>query len=309
MNKILVLTITTMLAMGNAAFASEGVALSDNQMDEVAAGDWLIMEDDSGKTVEDIYAFDNTLKIPDVVQENLQAVSNVIAFDSAVAVQSSIASLIGHDPMKGSVDSHNLAYVLNYNPSESGAFSFKKSSSSSFSNGKNSNEDLAFNKNSSEHSDSQSSELETQDSFDTITAASASAEASQKDCDKDCEGSSVSASASTRDYKEISDYDKTEQEHKSGRKNSSGSTVGKGNSAEKSSGSQAAGSEGSGSSRRNLSENNHLSVVDNSQRFIQAVSNLNALSSAAASQANVASNFGGGGSISGSSSATVGNGL
>ena len=309
MKKVFALMMTMMFVTGSAAFAEEGVTLSDNQMDEVAAGDWLIMDDTSSQTVEDVYQRNNILEIPGIVQENLQAVSNVMAFDSAVAVQTSIASLIGNGPMKGSVDSHNTANVFNYNPSESTAFDFKTFSKSSSSSGNHSHEHFVFDQNSSESSDSQSSEVKTLDSFDTIHQASASASAEQKDCDKDCEGSSVSASASVRDYEKLLDYDKTKQEHKTSRKNSSASAVGDEDSSGKSQGSQAASSAGSGSSRRNLSENNHLSVVDNSQRFIQAVSNLNALSSAAASQANVASNFGGGGSISGSSSATVGNGL
>ncbi len=305
MKKLLAIFAAIML-VAQPSFAAVAT-LSDEQLNNVAAGDWVVTT--LSEEAVDVYHTNNTLDLQDDSQTHLQAVSNANAVDSAVNVATNIASLTGSEPSTNqSVNGYNEADILNAKPSsewsdESESASWESSSSSwfgSFSLGAASNYDA-------EYSASYGA-VETLDEVTTIDISAASAFAYSKDC-KGCEEELLAVSVLVSDYDKIVDYDKLEvagarlTEHRDASLTISASALKEESSHRHSKESR------SSSYRRNLSQNNHLKSKDNAQQWLQAVSNLNAVASGAAVQTNIASNVGVSGTINHANIASVVSGL
>ena len=106
MNKILAVLLAAMLGFAPVSFAA--TTLTDKQLDQVNAGDYVILQ--PGETVEDVYASNNTIDLKDSSQTNIQAVSNANVVDSAVAVQTNIATNVG---VAGTIAHSNVATAIN----------------------------------------------------------------------------------------------------------------------------------------------------------------------------------------------------
>ena len=303
MKKLLAIMTAVLLALSNSAFAA-GVAMSDKEMDEVAAGDWVVLQ--PGETVEDVYYTNNNLELKDDSQTSLQAVSNANSVDSANAVQSNISSVTGDFPVMANSNQKNEAHVTNYNPSDAGS-SYEKTSLEVEASAKTTNDvrksssfDLDYKSGSSYKKD------ETLDVVESLNITDAKASASETDC-KDCDTESVSTSAFLLDYDYNLDYDKhvVKESHADFDLEKSKSFVKHEESELTEKLSEKC--ESKSSYRKSLSKNNHIDLKDQSQQFTQAVSNLNSVASGAAVQTNIASNVGLSGTISGTNIASVSN--
>ena len=305
MKKALTIALALIFGIAPASFAA--TTLTDKQLDDVNAGDWVVLQ--PGESVADVYYSNNTLDLKDTSQKELQAVSNANAVDSAIAVQTNIASVTGMEPSENmAINGTNIATVTNYNPSESWDMSSKTEETKWLSEGTTTmhNHDKTFNLSKTESTSH--SLVETLDEVTTLDITYAAASHSEKDC-KSCEEESTSAEAFLLDYDKIVDYDKNEtsgsfHNKKIAYENHEATTTITSHEEH-----HVSSSEDSSSYRKNLSENNHLNLKDNSQQLLQAVSNLNAVGSAAAIQTNIASNVGSTGTITHSNLATVVNGL
>ena len=306
MKKILILLAVMSLAFAPASFAA--VALQDAQLDGITAGDWIVI-DPSTQQVWDVYKSNNTLDLSDESQMELQAVSNANAVDSAIAVQTNIASVTGAEPSTNvAVNGYNEADILNYNPADSSAS--KSSSSSDYSSTSTLAEggSLTATTNESSSSSKDFKLDETLDVLETFDLAAASASASESNC-KGCSSESVSASALLIDYDYTSDYDKHIVKSKKEESSAASSLTIAAYKATSSESETSSSSSSESSSRNNHGENNHLTLKDTAQEKLQVVSNLNAVGSGAAIQTNIASNVGVSGTISHTNIATVVNGL
>lgn len=300
------------------AFAAEGVALTNDEMDEIAAGDWVILEE--GQTVEDVWYSNNDIKLNDESQMDIQAVANTNSVDSANAVQTNISSASGEIGVDNAITGYNEANLLNYTPSDESSSYYNTSSSSlttiDTSNSSNSAEAFSLVKVSSSSASASASYglSETLDIVETLDAAAAYAAAGEVE-EKGSESEFVEAFVAVLDYDYNLDYDKNESASASASASESCSLViGATSSSSSSSSSNTSVSSKSSSesgtyARKNLSENNHIDLEDTAQRNIQAVSNLNSVGSAAAVQTNIASNLMVSGSINHTNVATAVNGL
>ena len=311
MKKILAVVMVVIFASSNAAFAAN-VTLSDKQLDQVAAGDWVVLptgEEEEGVSVADVYSSNNTLDLSDESQTNIQAVSNANVVDSAVAVETNIASVTGEFPINGNVLAKNEANVSNLSPADSSESASANKGSSSLESSSASNGQLNYASTANARTESNYKLDETLDILATYDSASAEASASETDCSKGCSTESVSASASTEDLDFTLDYDKHVLKHsfseETSKSNLDVSWSEESNVSEK----EKSESSCSRSSRRNLGENNHLNMKGTAQEQLQAVSNLNAVGAGAAVQTNIASNVGLSGLISGTNISTVANGF
>jgi len=311
LKKLFTLVIASLFVIAQTSMSFAAVALSDKEMDGITAGDWVVLKDANGdEFVVDVYKSNNTLDLQNDSQTYLQAVSNANVVDSAVAVQTNIASVTGNEASPNvAINSSNAANILNYNPAdssyESSSSFFAKKESKELAGG--SSEDVYFNY--GESSSSSYGYDETLVIDETLDISHASASAESTDCSKGCEGESVSIAVLLVDYDKDIDYSKNKSASSSHSKNltktynsASFFKAGFEKSIKK-------GEKSESSSRNNHGENNHINLEDHSQQFLQAVSNLNSVGSAAAVQTNIASNVGVGGSITHSNIATVVNGL
>ena len=307
MKKIIALLTAVLFASSNAAFAA-GVALSDKQLEGVAAGDWVVLDDSVPETVADVYNNNNTLDLSDSSQTQLQAVSNANLVDSAAAVQSNISSVEGDFPLDANANQKNEADVTNLNPSEAGSESHKTwmdwLTVDSRENHSTSNSKFSIDASWGSNYDL----TETLDITKTKDIVWSKATSTEKDC-KNCEEESVSAQVFLLDFDYNLDYDKTIHDKSSGEFHLSKVETDLWWDSYTKMDKQTSHTEKSSSHRKSQSENNHLNLKGHSQEFTQAVSNLNAVGSAAAIQTNIASNVGMAGTISGTNIATVSNGF
>lgn len=300
------------------AYAAEGVALTNDEMDEIAAGDWVILEE--GQTVEDVWYSNNDIKLNDESQMDIQAVANTNSVDSANAVQTNISSASGEVGVDNAITGYNEANLLNYTPSDESSSYYNTSSSSlttvDTSSTSNSAEAFSLVKVSSSSASASASYglTETLDIVETLDAAAAYAASGEVE-EKGGESEFVEAAVAVLDYDYNLDYDKNESASASASASENcslviGATSSSSSSSSSKTSSSSESSSASGSyARKNLSENNHIDLEDTAQRNIQAVSNLNSVGSAAAVQTNIASNLMVSGSINHTNIATAVNGL
>lgn len=306
MREVIAILVALLLGIAQTTFAA-GVALTDSEMDQVAAGDWVVIP--SGFEAVDVYNNNNTLDLEDEAQSTIQAVNNANTVDSAIAVQTNIASVSGNPSSNVGVNGTNKADILNYNPADSGS-GFESSSASIFKSGSESTK-AAFDFLEATEEESHFTKFATETLFvdETLKIAKAEASASSSECKKNCDGTTVSAFV----YLEVYDYDLDYSKEKSVQKwhSSSHLKAVTEESADSSSFkfSKTTSHKSGRSFRKNLSENNHLDLEDSSQVHLQAVSNLNAVGSGAAMQTNIASNVGVQGTITHVNVAQVVNGL
>ena len=305
MKKTLALLIAVLFAASSPALAGV-ITLSDAELDQVNAGDWVVIGD--GQEVVDVHFNSNDIKLNDQSQMEIQAISNANAVDSAIAVQTNTASVVGEPSNNVAVNGYNEANVTNYNPSEEGSCFLLAAKKESLSVSSESDSSSSSSFDVSEFCEFENTLSETLTVDETLDIGSACAMAAESES-KSSECELVSACALLVDYDYDLDYDK--QKSKSG---SHGCSLGTTSSSSSSSSCSLDAEAGEilviGSEyRNNLSENNHIDLEDTSQQFIQAVSNLNAVGAAAAVQANIASNVGVTGTITHTNVATVVNGL
>lgn len=304
------LAILFALTLGLAPVSFAATALTDSELDQVSAGDWVILTDASGnQSVEDVYASNNTLDLQDESQKELKAVNNANAVDSAVAVQTNIASVEGAPTNNVGVNGTNEADIINYNPSDAGDSSSlyftKEEGSVSIAKGGS----FEASKSASYSAGTQYSNVETFDLVETLDVLAAKASASSTDCKKDCSSDSASVATLFIDYDKTIDKDKVELASTSKSASEEASLKASFFETEDVSTKSVHKKEESSSFRKNLGENNHLNLKDSSQQLIQVVSNLNAVGSGAAVQTNIASNVGVSGTITHVNTASVVNGL
>jgi len=321
MKKLLALVAILMLA-SSSLFAA-GAVLSDKQMDEVRAGDWVVLTDaDGNQTTSDVYHTNNTLDLYSQSQSSIKAVSNANAVDSAIAVQNNVSRVSGDNTPTSNVavNGSNSADISNSRP----ASAMKNTISKTFAAECATNEQNAANHSSSltlgkvetsgEASSAGSSLSKNFNLNETLNANAASA------------SSSAGSGKSTRDVSAASatallDYDKVivatdlESTSKSHSENSSDTlNIAKLENCAVSSSSTHTQSLSTSDTettetRESDSMNNHIDLEDTSQMNIMAVSNLNAVGSGAAVQTNIASNVGMNGTITHSNTAKVVSGL
>ena len=298
------------LTLGMCPVSFAATALSDSEMDQVSAGDWVILTDASGnQSVEDVYASNNTLDLSDDAQSNIQAVNNTNAVDSAVATQTNIASVTGSDPIENDVNGRNDADIVNYSPSDAYEESHLSLEHSSEDFVKLSGEDAHASFESHKESATNYSLVSTFKLDKTLDVVFAAASASSTDCKKDCSSDSASAALFLLDYdKHINakvvklENSFTKEDFKITLDESKFCAI-------KTSSSKTSICASSKSSRKNLGENNHLNLENGSQQALQAVSNVNVVGSGAAVQTNLASNVGVNGTITHINISSVVNGF
>ncbi len=307
-----ILTIVMLLMFGIAQPALAGVVtLSDVEMDEIDAGEWVVI-DPSTQAVVDVHYSANDIELSNESQTELKAVNNANAVDSAIAVQTNIARSSAGDPVEAianlEVNQSNHAEILNYNPSESeSAYSNVTSSSSETS--QNSTSSSSVSGSAASFSSSESSSCEAVLDYDETLDINIAKSAAGEEEGKGYENEFAEACAVVVDYDKTIDFTLKKTSQAAGSKecvSTSGTTAtSSGSASTVTTTTTNTGSE----SRKNLSENNHLDLEDVSQNSLMAVSNLHAVGSGAAVQTNIASNVGVGGTFNQSNTASVINGL
>lgn len=305
--KRLIALLTAILFAAATPVMAAGVSLSDNELDEIAAGDWVVISEGE-EVVSDIYYNTNDIDLEDESQMEIQAVNNVNAVDSAVAAQANIASVTGEPTNNVAVNGSNVANLTNYNPSDSGSESGSITEIESEAKNKWELETESFSLSEYRDSGSTFSLVETDDIDETLDIVEVLAIAAEKEC-KNCDEEFALAYLYKLDYDYTEDYDLTI----SGTEwDASGCELNKEEYKwewESATKTKTKSEEHSSSYRKNLSENNHIDLEDTSQTNMQVVSNLNAVGSAAAAQVNIASNVGVSGTITHSNVATAVNGI
>jgi len=310
MKKTIAILAALLLAFAPVMSYAATATLSDSEMDQVAAGDWVILTDSAGnQTVADVYHTNNTLDLSDEAQMELQAVSNANTVDSAIAVQTNITSVTGQEPSPNvAINQSNAADITNYAPANSEATSssafIKKSESGAFVKADSSK----FGLTATESSSKEFKLTETLDIEETLDILYAAASAEETEC-KNCETEKVSAEVLIVDYDYTLDYDKNIEKSEKHEARLDISKEEKSFKAAKFEKDFIAKKEESKSTRYNHGRNNHIDLEDTSQKNLQAVSNLNSVASGAAIQTNITSNVGVGGTITQSNLATVVSGL
>lgn len=309
MKKVLAILTILMLGLSQTAFAG-GIMMPDAAMEGIAAGDWVVITDaDGNQSVVDVWYSNNDIALQDESQTLLQAVNQANVVDSAVAVQTNVSSVTTGTPTENiGINQSNTADLTNYNPSNETSASQIDSESCSLTSDKTETFNLNFALGCSESESESFSSAEVLTYDETLDVAASSSSASE-DESKSGGGEAVSACALVVDYDKDIDYNKTcsASESESASKTITLDIV----KVEECSltASESESHETSTTSRSNLSENNHITLEDVSQKSLMAVSNLNAVGSSAAMQTNVASDVGVGGIISQANTATAVNGL
>lgn len=306
MKKILTwLIIISFVALPASSFAA-GEPLSDSQMDEIAAGDWVVINSEAGEEVVDYVHFSNNdINLEDESQTDIQAINNANSVDSADAVQTNIANAT-----EGLIDvnGHNEATLANYNPSEESSTIDTKDVSENYEFSMTHGSTLSVDAiktcafTSEESKNETDLSLETLDIIATLTAIGETEGKSEEtdyniagaldvDYDNQTNYGKSSSSASSMDHSdtlivsEIEDCAVTETASLT--KNESSSTY----------------------YRSNKSENNHIDLEDNSQQNLQVISNLNSVGSATAVQTNIANAAGISGIVTHVNIASASNGM
>jgi hypothetical protein len=309
MKKTIAVLMLLVFGFSQSVFAA-GAVLSDSEMDDINAGSWVIIADAEGnEEVVDVYHNNNDIKLNDESQMELRAVNQANAVDSAIASQANIARVTQETPVANTnINHHNQADILNYNPSESGSERKLVSFEETFSFSASENCQINSNETASAAASFASSFAEILTWDETLDIVHSKASATEEE-GKGFENETMSAEAFLLDYDKDIDYNKTKSASASASASAAKTFSLSKESTVNESGSRIAICEEESSYRNNLSENNHIDLEDTSQRLLMAVSNLNAVGSGAAMQANIASNVGVDGSINQLNVATVVNGL
>jgi len=118
MKKLMTLLIMAAFISYAPAVFAEGIALSDTEMDEIAAGELALPESFGGfdsPTAEKFNA--NDILLDKESQTKIETTSNANAVDSAVAVQLNTSSATGNNEVENDIQGNNTADLNNYNPS------------------------------------------------------------------------------------------------------------------------------------------------------------------------------------------------
>jgi hypothetical protein len=320
MKKLLAVLLVLVFACAvNASAATK--ALSNKEMDQVTAGDWVVLNNaDGSQSVADVYTTNNTLDLLEQSQSSIKAVSNANVIDGAAAVQSNVISASGSAV---NINGANNAELMNYRPGSSSKTSdVTKTSTTSVDVdkfGKTSGEasSSAVLAGSSASSSSSASSFATKNYSDVENSNANGAlaitdKAVGKTIEKsgvasvmtavatkvetDVEGSGAAA-ASASDDSSVFGAQRSSQESESISKTDT--DINK----------ETSDTESTVETRDSKGANNHIYLEETSQQNINAVSNLNLVGGAAAIQANVADNVGVTGTVSYSNSAVVISGI
>jgi len=114
MKKLMILLVVIMFGIAAPAFAAKAV-LSDKEMGDIHAGDWVVLTDSSGnQSTADVYKTNQTLTLYDESQKSIEAVNNGNAVDSAIAMSTNVAHVTGSTPSNNvAVDQSNAANIAN----------------------------------------------------------------------------------------------------------------------------------------------------------------------------------------------------
>lgn len=300
MKKLLCLTAILVLGLATLAFAGTK-EMSDRELDSVSAGDWVVVPE--GSVVEEVWYNNNDIKLKDESQQKINGMSNANVVDTAVAVQLNVVNKAGD----GSASSSNTAELANYNPSEEDITESSFTGTLNIASETSDIDTFSKSKEFNYESGSKYQYDETDNSWKTLNIDGAIATASESD-DKNGDSESLTVGTLLVDADDVKDYDK----HIIAECNKS---VGAAEEIEASDTDTRnftfeASIEGTSKStkRINYSENNHIALEDSSQTEIVAMTNLNAVGSATAIQANVIDNIGAA-QITNCNTATVVNGL
>lgn len=317
-----IMIIMMVLVFGLSGTSIAGVVeLTDDAMDGINAGDWVVVKDaDGNESTADVYTNNNTLWLLEESQKDIKAVSNANAIDSAVAVQTNIARVTGDASDNVAVNQSNAADLENFRPADSSGSvattaSLEAAENSSASQSQSGHVGVM---NLSEGSNSASSygaaSGYSMNYNETLDAAAAIAGDSRSIGKYGVEGGAIAGAA-------VVDYDKVivaggSSSAAGAASASSAKTLATRceSSSSSASNSQAANmkaneTETVTTSRNAKGANNHILLDQTSQQSINAVSNLNAVASGAAVQNNIASNVGVSGTITHVNSAAVRSGF
>lgn len=322
MKRILILMLVFVFGLSGASFAGV-VELTDDAMDGINAGDWVILEkggEEGGQKVEDVYTNNNTLWLLENSQKDIQAVSNANVIDSAVAVQSNIARVSGDATENVAVNQSNTADLTNYRPADSTSNASRTStlaanqSTSSSAEFSSHSGVMAINEASQSSSGSAAASGSALAHNETLDVAAAIA-GSSKDIGKYGVAGGTIAGALVVDYDKVITSSSSASSSSSSAANASKQMTAQkayesGSASEtQSSAIQASETETLSTSRNAKGANNHILLDSASQQSLKAVSNLNSVASGAAVQNNIASNVGVSGTITHVNSATVSSGF
>ncbi|MFA5038822.1 MAG: hypothetical protein WC732_03990 [Candidatus Omnitrophota bacterium] len=320
MKKLLILLVALIFGISAPAYAAKAV-LSDSELNDIHAGDWVVLDGENNHEVIDVYAVNNTLDLEDVSQKEIQAVSNANAVDAAVDVSTNVARVTGDTPTNNvGVNQSNDANITYHRPSETESFNKLETFSLQDNWEKDftvqAAEDLAINASSSEAKAASASYaagkvLTIDENCNIAASLAASSENEGKSYEDE------SALAASLAVVKTFDLDLNETESASA---ACSANEAKAFGLSKTKTTMVAKSEGeciginkskeiTHESKKACGANNHISLEDDSQTLIKAVSNLNAVASGVAVQSNVASNVGVSGTITQSNVATVVAGL
>ena len=86
----LIFAVVGAVAVYAPAVYAEGIALTDDQMYEIAAGDWVVLA--RRQRAKHVFFDENELKAEGSAQMELKAVNNANTVDSAAAVQTNVSN-------------------------------------------------------------------------------------------------------------------------------------------------------------------------------------------------------------------------
>ncbi|MCM8775677.1 MAG: hypothetical protein NC930_04930, partial [Candidatus Omnitrophica bacterium] len=253
---------------------------------------------------------------------DIKAISNANSIDSAIAVQTNVARVTaGGVPTENvAVYGSNDATIVNYRPADSiNATSLVETSTGSNSTSSSSSAtekqcNFAMDSVSGESANASAAASSSHAVNETLNYTGSLAESSQI-LDKGAIGQSNIAAAELLDYDNVVSDAASSSSSSASSKNARTVITG---SALMSSSSTASDSQSSlvtsktqssTATRNSKGANNHLALLNTSQKNIQAISNLNAVASGAAIQTNVTSNMGVSGTVSNSNVASVQSGF
>lgn len=299
-----ILSLLLVLAFGLSQTAFAGVAkLSDNQMEDVNAGDWIVVGEDP-EVFEGWYN-NNDIALEDESQMEINAISNANAVDSAVAVQTNALNTAEGD---GTAVARNEANLLNYNPSDASASSNITSTETSFGLAKGSSLEASSSLDISKAAGMFFGNDETLDVNETLNITGAYASAGETE-DKSGDSEFATAAALLVDYDKIIDYDNHTNAGSFCKEDVLASEKLVSSSSCKLDVSDKLYQENTTYNRKNLSENNHITLEDTAQKNIYAISNLNAVGASAAVQTNAVNSVAGNANLNLTNIATAVNGL
>lgn len=322
MKKLSILLVALIFGISVPAYAAKAV-LSDSEMNDIHAGDWVVLtQPDGTQTVEDVYAINNTLDLEDVAQKEIQAVSNANSVDSAVAVSTNVARVtLGETPSSNvGVNQTNEANIANHRPYNTDSFrkvegfSLQKNEGEAFA--AQSSEIFSLDASESEAAAASASYglsevLTINENFNLAASLAASSENEGKNEDDE---SNIAAALTATNVYDL-DYNKAETASAScSESESEAVAIAKTKTCAISNNETESLSIGeteeiTHEQREVSGVNNHISLEDDSQTLIRAVSNLNSVGSGVAVQGNIASNVGVSGTITQGNTATVVSGL